>query len=91
MQLSGTLRRIEGRLYRPRRIKEETGDAEVWKRAFWAARKHRPTASLRQVYANAARLRNWKWLPKTLPLMPPDHKQELWSAKAGSVELTDLR
>lgn len=91
MQLSGELVRREGRLYKTRAVRETPGDAETWRRAFWASRKNSPKRSLRQVYTWHARNNNWRWLPKTLPLMPRDDNQELWSAKVGVVNLNELR
>lgn len=69
IQVDGTLRLIEGRSYRPRQIRSRPNDAATWERLYWKTVKN-GARTAEQAYAYYAYSNNWRWLPRTLPLMP---------------------
>jgi superfamily II DNA or RNA helicase len=87
-QTDGTIKLIEGKAYRPRRIVRRSGDEAAWERAYWAARKNKSTRTFEQIYTFYAVSHNWQWLPRDLPLMPLDSYS--WFRSVGDVSMSEL-
>lgn len=92
VQVNGRLVRQDGKVYKKRRVVGATNEeARSWASSFWAARKGNPTRTMRQVYTFAAKQRGWKWHDKTLPLMPKEGADHVWSQRVGQIDMNDLR
>lgn len=69
IQSDGTLRLVEGRKFIARETTARPGDDAIWKRMYWRTVKN-GNRTAEQAYAYFAYSNNWRWLPRTLPLMP---------------------
>ena len=89
VQLDGTLRVIQGRAYKPRRVKPQHDDAYQWARMYHSNRKHHPDRTPEQIYCYFAVQNNWRWLPRDLPLMPTNRRE--WYIPVGKTDVSKLR
>lgn len=69
IQSDGTLRLVEGRAYKPRQVRPRPDDARIWERIYWKTVKNGGRTA-EQAYTYFALNNHWRWLPRTLPLMP---------------------
>ncbi len=69
IQIDGTLRRVDGDIYKPRRVKMLPNTQSLWDRIYYRARSQKWNATFRQAEAMFFR-ENFYWPPRTLRLMP---------------------
>ena len=89
IQTDGTLRLVEGRAFKPRRVRPRPDDAQIWERLYWGAKKNKPNRTFEQIYAYYAYKTNWAWLPRDLPLQPKAEGD--WFLPVGAVPIGRLR
>jgi superfamily II DNA or RNA helicase len=73
MQTDGTLREMEGDIYRPRRVRTYLGIADDWKRMYHRGQsrcKNGENCTFVALEALFARENHWNYPPRDLPLMP---------------------
>lgn len=71
LEVGGYLRPMEIKEWRKRESLETTeGLIREWKGSIFGSRKHCPTRTFAQVYANFAREHGWKYPPRDWPMMP---------------------
>ena len=87
-QSNGRLKEVQGKAYRPRRIKQLPGQERIWKGKLLGCRKYHPDRTCNQIYANMAREMGWAFPPKDLPGMPA--KQRGWFLPVGELTAADL-
>lgn len=78
IQLDGTVKMVEGKIFRPRKIKQEPDTAAKWERVYWRALRSGMT------FTQAEGLfyrENKYWPPKGLPLMPVNEVDFVRKAK----------
>ncbi len=68
VQVDGSVKELEGPIFKPRRVVEKPDTAKKWERMYWRAKKSGMT--FRQAEALFAQENFWQWPPHTLPLMP---------------------
>jgi len=86
-QANGTLKLVEGKLFRPRRITRSVKDAQIWSKLYWSTVKNSKRTA-EQAYTYYAVQNHWRWLPRNLPLMPKN--QADWFRPLKSVPQKDL-
>ncbi len=87
VQVDGTLKRVEGDAYKPRREKLMPNTEQLWERMYYRAKSQKWNATFRQAAAMFFR-ENHYWPPKTLRLMPKDSGD--WFRKAADVPKESL-
>lgn len=87
IQVDGTLKKIEGEIYKPRREKLKPNTEQLWERMYYRARSDKWNATFRQAAAMFFR-ENYYWPPKTLRLMPKDSGD--WFRKVKDVPKESL-
>jgi superfamily II DNA or RNA helicase len=87
VQVDGTLKRVEGEVYKPRREKMLPNTEQLWERMYYRAKSQKWNATFRQAEAMFFR-ENHYWPPRTLPLMPKDSGD--WFRKTSSVPRESL-
>lgn len=71
IQSDGSLKLVQGRMFKPRHVRRKEGDEKTWKRLYWSTVKN-SARTAEQAYVYYAYKNNWRWLPRDLPLMPRD-------------------
>lgn len=87
VQVDGSLKQIEGDVYRPHREKIQPDTQKLWDRTYYRARSQKWNATFRQAAAMFFR-ENHYWPPKTLRLMPKDSGD--WYRKVADVPYESL-
>jgi superfamily II DNA or RNA helicase len=87
VQINGTLKRIDGEIYKPRVAKLKPNTAQLWERMYYRARSQKWNATFKQAEAMFFR-ENHYWPPKTLRLMPRESGD--WFRKVGDVKREEL-
>lgn len=82
IQVDGSLRKVEGDIYKPRREKVKPDTQKIWERVYYRARSQKWNATFRQAAAMFFR-ENHYWPPKTLRLMPRESGD--WFRKVADV------
>ena len=88
VQVDGTLRPVDGEIYRPRRVRRIPNDIEIWRRLYYRGKSTKWNATFRQIEATFARENNWNWPSHDMPLMPKEPGD--WYRKVASVDRSDL-
>ena len=86
VQADGSLKSVEGKIYKPRRKYERSDAANVWRRYYHRAKRARMT--FRQAEALFAMENQWRYPSRDLPLMPKD--EFTFSRKVNVVEPSEL-
>jgi superfamily II DNA or RNA helicase len=71
IQVDGTLKRVAGEVYKPRKERMAPNTQQLWERMYYRARSQKWNATFRQAEAMFFR-ENFYWPPKTLRLMPKE-------------------
>jgi superfamily II DNA or RNA helicase len=71
VQVDGTLKKVSGDVYKPRREAMKPDTQQLWERIYYRARSQKWNATFRQAQAMFFR-ENHYWPPKTLRLMPKE-------------------
>lgn len=71
VQIDGTLKKVTGEVYKPRKERMAPNTQQLWERMYYRARSKKWNATFRQAQAMFFR-ENYYWPPKTLRLMPKD-------------------
>lgn len=71
IQIDGTLKKVDGDIYRPRKEKLKPNTEQLWERMYYRARSQKWNATFRQAKAMFFR-ENFYWPPQNLKLMPRD-------------------
>jgi superfamily II DNA or RNA helicase len=87
VQVDGTLKRVDGEVYKPRRQKMQPDTQQKWERMYYRGRSQKWDATFRQIEAMFFR-ENHYWPPKNLRLMPRDSGD--WFRKASAVPKESL-
>lgn len=87
IQVDGSLRRVDGEIYKPRRVKMLPNTQTLWKTMYYRAKSQKWDATFRQAEAMFFR-ENHYWPPKNLLLMPKEAKD--WYRKVGELPKDDL-
>ncbi len=69
MQIDGSLKSVEGEIYKPKRIKQEPDTEQLWKSMYFRAKKSRNSMTFNQAYALFF-LDNHYYPPRDMPFMP---------------------
>lgn len=83
IQVNGSLKRVDGEIYRPRVVKVKPNTQQLWERIYYRARSQKWNATFRQAEAMFYR-ENFYWPPRTLRLMPKDSGD--WFRKVADVQ-----
>ena len=86
VQVDGTLRPVEGDIYKPRRVKVIPNQEQIWERIYF--RMKRAQRTFRQAEALFAKENHWNWPPRDLPMMPT--KPLDWYRVVGDVPAENL-
>jgi hypothetical protein len=71
VQVDGTLKKVSGDVYKPRREAMKPDTQQLWERIYYRARSQKWNATFRQAQAMFFR-ENHYWPPKTLRFMPKE-------------------
>lgn len=82
IQIDGSLKRVDGEIYKPRREKMTPDTQKKWDTIYYRAKSQKWNATFRQAAAMFFR-ENYYWPPKTLKLMP--QKPDDWFRKVSDV------
>lgn len=82
VQVDGTLKKVTGDVYKPRRERMAPNTQQLWDRMYYRARSQKWDATFKQAAAMFFR-ENYYWPPKTLKLMPRDSGD--WFRKVAEV------
>jgi len=85
VQIDGSLRQVDGDVYKPRRVRHQPNEQQIWERMYH--RMKRAGRTFRQAEALYC-VENHGWPPRDLPLMPKDPGD--WWRKVGSVPVENL-
>ena len=69
VQIDGTLRPVEGDIYKPHRVKQYPNTSQLWQRMYYRAKNSRKGMTFRQAEALFL-VENHYWPPRDLPFMP---------------------
>jgi superfamily II DNA or RNA helicase len=86
VQVDGTLRPVDGEIYRPRRVRRIPNDIEIFDKVY--RRCYQADMTFRQAEALYARENSWAWPPRDLPLMPKEPGD--WWRKVRAVPTESL-
>lgn len=87
IQIDGTLRRVDGDIYKPRQQKTKPNTQTVWTRMYWRGKSKKWNATFRQAEAMFFR-ENFYWPPRTLKGMPKESAD--WYRKISDVPAESL-
>lgn len=87
VQIDGTLRPVDGDIYRPRRTRRLHNERDLWRKIYFRAKSERWNATFRQAEAMYFR-EHFAWPPRDLPLMPKTTSD--WWRKVADVPYESL-
>lgn len=87
VQIDGTLKTVEGKIYKPRAITQKPEAGQIWERVYYRARNSNMT--FRQAEALFMLENGYKYPPRNLPLMPTSELD--WYRKVKDVPREKLR
>ncbi len=72
VQTDGTLKRMVGDIFRPRRVCAQPNGPAIWERFYWAAIKNKKgwKPTFKALEAWFAQKNNWNWPGRSWPLTP---------------------